>query len=295
MFASLVRRSLLLVALGLAWTVFAAAGWAEPQAGSGAGKDATNNTVAIRKALDQKITLDYSTQNFQEAIDHLRQKTKLNFVLDTYVLQMVGIGIGEIPTPVNLKIDNGKVRVALQNMLNQYHLTYVILGDSVLITTEEVGYLRQMRQRVNVEIKDQPLVEALKALANETGTNLVIDPRQADKAKSKISIQLDDVTLETAVRLLTELADLSSVRVGNVLFVTTEARADKLRKENPPNNSNQGGPYERFAVPPAAFPGGLPPIGGRVGPPGPGQPPPPLILPAPQPDLPQPAVKKELN
>jgi hypothetical protein len=37
----------------------------------------------IRKALDQNITLDFSSQSFEEAIEHLRQKSKLNIVLDT--------------------------------------------------------------------------------------------------------------------------------------------------------------------------------------------------------------------
>jgi len=198
----------------------------------------------------------------------LRQKTKLNIVVDTFVLQSMGIGFQDNPAPLLLKSNDGKVRTALQNMLNQYHLSYVILGDSVLITSEEVGYLRQMRQRVNVNVKDLTLATALEQLADETGANLLIDPRQADKAKSKITVRLDDVTLETAVRLLTELADLGSARVGNVLYVTTDARAEKLRKEA------QGAmPMSPTVYATPAFGGmpnfgggfALPPVGGRIG------------------------------
>ena len=47
---------------------------------------------------------------------------------------------------------------------------------------------------------------------------------RVQEAKGKIAIQLEDVTLDTALKLLTELADLSAVRVGSVVFVTSEAR-----------------------------------------------------------------------
>src|SRR5207244_3620994 len=109
---------------------------------------------------------------------------------------------GMDPPPTTLKSDNGKVRIALQNMLNQHNLTYVVLSDTVLITTEDLGFYRQMRQRVNVDVADKSLAEILKQLSDETGVNLVLDPRQADKAKGKIAIQLDDVTLDTALKLL---------------------------------------------------------------------------------------------
>src|SRR5205807_7892204 len=139
-------------------------------------------------------------------------------------------------------------RTALQNMLNQHNLTYVVLSDTVLITTEDLGFYRQMRQRVNVDVADKSLAEILKQLSDETGVNLVLDPRQADKAKGKIAIQLDDVTLDTALKLLTELADLSAVRVGSVVFVTSEARAEKLRKDNAPGR-NPDSPYGPTVVP----------------------------------------------
>ena len=46
-----------------------------------------------------------------------------------------------------------------------------------------------------------------------------------------MSLQLDDVPLETAVRLLAENAGLKPVRIGNVVLVTTKAHATELRNE----------------------------------------------------------------
>jgi len=259
----------------MTWAMFAGDVQAQDQ------NNKPGTAAALRKALDQKITLDFSTQNFDEAIEHLRQKTKLNFTLDTFILQQMGIGVGfpgggiiggafpqggiapGFPGAPNggnvqmvLKSDNAKIRTALQNFLSPYNLTFVILGDTVLITSEEAGYQRQMRQRVSIDVKNQPLADTLQKLADETGANLLVDPRQAEKAKAKITLQLDDVTLETAFRLLTAVADLSTVRVGNMLFLTDDARAEKLRKENQANDNG----IDRL------FPGILPPIGrGFVG------------------------------
>src|SRR5438105_4858356 len=68
-------------------------------------------------------------------------------------------------------------------------------------------------------------------LAKETATNLVIDPRMAKEAQATVSVELDEVPLESAVRLLAEMAGLKPVRLGNVLFVTSKTAAVSLRAD----------------------------------------------------------------
>ncbi len=46
-----------------------------------------------------------------------------------------------------------------------------------------------------------------------------------------MTLHLEDVPLETAVRLLSEMAGLKPVRVGNVLFVTSKDNAAELRQD----------------------------------------------------------------
>src|SRR5262245_34389916 len=126
----------------------------------------------VKKALDQTMTLDYQATNLLDAAQHLKEKTRVNFIVDVVALQNMGLliiddmgGMG----PVHLKGDrNTKIRSALQRMLNAYNLSYVILDDSVLITTEEIGLNRQMRQRVSVNYTNTPLQAALKDLARST-------------------------------------------------------------------------------------------------------------------------------
>lgn len=214
----------------------------------------------LRKSLDQKVTLDYSTQSFQDAVQHLKEKTTVNFVLDMSSLQQMGLGIDENPSPLQIKGEGVKLRHAVQRMLNPYNLTFVILDDAVLITTEEMGLARQMRQRVNVQVEQKPLADALKDLAKTTALNLVIDPRLAKEAQMPVTLQVEDATLETAVRLLAEIGGMKSVRLGNVLFVTNEARAEKIRREEMLQTPGIG-PMVDMVMPAGRFgAGNLPPI-----------------------------------
>src|SRR2546423_9425791 len=107
---------------------------------------------------------------------------------------------------VNLKLKDAKIRTALRSALNPYNLSYAIIGDTVVITTEDMAVLRQMKQRVSVDYENVQLGTALKKLAKETGTSIVVDNRSTKEAEAAITLQLDDVPLETAVRLAAEMA-----------------------------------------------------------------------------------------
>ena len=180
-----------------------------------------------------------------------------------------------VPAPgVEIKSDKAKLQTALQRLLDAHNLTYVILENSVLITCEETAAIRQPTQRISLRVSDVPLQKALKDITRTTPLNLVLDPRVVNKAQNPVSLELEGVTAETAIRLLAELGGLKAVRVDNVLFVTTEALADKMRQEQPPL-ANPHGPNVPnifgFGVAPAPV---MPP--NRIAPPAP---PPPLPLP----------------
>ncbi len=133
--------------------------------------------------------------------------------------------------PVNVKLKDVKTKTALRSILTPYQLSYAIIGDTVVISTDDMAMLKQMRQRVSLDIDKEELSAALKKLARETATNLIVDTRAAKEAKTEVTLQMEDVPLETAVRLMAEMAGLKPVRVGNVLFVTTEANAAKMRAD----------------------------------------------------------------
>src|SRR5260370_9665286 len=132
-----------------------------------------------------------------------------------------------------------KLKTALRTVAGQQGLSFGIVGDHILVSTEETVCQRQLRQHISVDLEDVQFTKALKDLAKSTATNLVLDPRQAKLADTaKVSMKLDDVPLETAVRLMSEMAGLKPARMGNGLFVTKVDRADKLKDADHATNAS---------------------------------------------------------
>ena len=181
----------------------------------------------ISKALDQPISVEFANAALQDAVAKLTDQTKLNFVLDRASMQQLGI----VPEQslVTVKLEKVSLRVGLRRLLSQYNLGYAVVGDMVLITTEDMAIHRQMRQRINIDLDRLPLDAALRDLAKRTVTNLVLDGRVTKEAQTPVTLKLEDVPLEVAVRLMANQAGLRPVRTGNVLYVTTKANAAELK------------------------------------------------------------------
>jgi hypothetical protein len=230
----------------------------------------------IKKQLDQTISLEITEQPLTLALNQIREQTKINFVIDKFTIQQMGMDPEQMP--VNVKLKDVKVRTALRSALSPYNLGYAIMGDTVLISTDDMAMHRQMRQRVSVELEKVDLAAALKQLSRETATNLMLDSRVGKEAKTEVSLQMEDVPLETAVRLVAEMAGLKPVKVGNVLFVTTKTLANEMRNDPDLNQpgvnpgvmpgmpgmpGGPGMPVPGGAFPPGGGPGG---IGVPIGP-----------------------------
>lgn len=196
-----------------------------------------------RRELERTINLDVDQQPLALAVAQVHELTKINFVLDRVTLAQSGIDPDQLT--VTLKLKDVKARSALRSLLTPYNLNFAILGDTVLVSTDEVAMLRQVRQRVSIDLEKMELSKALRQLARDTGTNLILDTRVAKDAQTPVTLQMEDVPLETAVRLMAEMVNLKPVRVGNTLFVTTKANANELRNDPDlqpapmPNNPNE--------------------------------------------------------
>ncbi len=134
--------------------------------------------------LDKNITLKIERQPLNVAVDMLHEKSQINFVLDSLTIQqMLGFTPDQPPSPVEVDLKNVKVRTALRSILSPYSLSFVCIGDTVIITTEDMAMLRQMRQRVNLDLNKVEFTAALKLLARDTATNLILDSRVEKEAK----------------------------------------------------------------------------------------------------------------
>ena len=209
---------------------------------------ADNPMTAARKALDEVGDVHYQARTLQDVITELKEKTKVPIILDNSVYQF-GLDPNQPTVSVNLK--QVKLREGLKNILAPYNLKFGLTAEGLFISTEEGVITRQLRQRVGVDCDGTAFNAAVKQLATETGANVVIDPRLGDKANKSVTLKLEDVPLETAIRLLSEVADLRAIRMSNVLFVTTPEKAEKLRPD-------ADGPTAPSPINPL-FPGGVVP------------------------------------
>jgi hypothetical protein len=76
------------------------------------------------------------------------------------------------------------------------------------------------------------LEDVLQDLAYQTGASVAIDPRAGEKARAAITATFrNDTTLEAALRMVAEMAELKLVVLPGGLFVTTPEHADKVLKE----------------------------------------------------------------
>jgi hypothetical protein len=89
-----------------------------------------------------------------------------------------------------------------------------------------------LNQTFHVDFKDRPLALALEELSDLTGVSIVIDARAKQKAQSPATARFhDDVALQDAVRMLTEMAELKIVYLVTGIYITTPEHANVMQKE----------------------------------------------------------------
>jgi len=174
----------------------------------------------VRQALNAPVNFKAEKQSLTAAIEMLKEKGKVNLVLDTVSMQQLGWLPDHPPTPVDVDLKDVKLKTALRTVLEPYGLSFAVVGDTVVVATEQMAARRQLQQRVSLTLDKVELAQAFKQLRADTGVSLVLDSRVEEEAKNAVSLELEDVTLETAVRLLSEMAGLKPVRIDDVLFVT---------------------------------------------------------------------------
>jgi hypothetical protein len=88
------------------------------------------------------------------------------------------------------------------------------------------------RRKVIALFQQRPLAEAVQELADATGASINIDQRVGDRAETLVTATFaNDVSLETALRQLATMADLTLVRLGGAFFVTSPANAEAILME----------------------------------------------------------------
>jgi hypothetical protein len=206
---------------------------------------------------DPKLTLP-------EALDALTKQFDVPFEINERAFAFENLKLEELlktevaqPTPMPA-MKNVRLATVLRKLLNKVNVgsgaTWMVCDDRIEITTRtfqsaEVwgAYNGPRLPLVNAALDKVPFEEAARDLAEQAEFNVLVDNRAAEKAKTPISARLRNTPLDTAVRLLADMADLRSVHLDNVLYVTTkenaaalEARIDKEKGIMPGETDDQG-------------------------------------------------------
>ncbi len=193
----------------------------------------------IHEALGKKVDIHYAGQSLYEVLWHVSKKTGVPISVDQNSVGVVGMPGGWPQQPgvpgginsVTLKIDNAPLGSGLSQFLQKYQLAPLVHGNRLVILHKHQALYEQMREPINLDITKVELAKALNDLAKKTGINIVLDG--GENAQSMITLKLNGVALETAVRLIAYQGSLKSVRVDNVLVVGDAKKIALLPAENP--------------------------------------------------------------
>ncbi len=192
--------------------------------------DPVTPSDTVRVALNEVADVSIDGKSLSEFADYLNGRLKVVVELDWPAL--VPMGLDPNASIVTVSARQTKYRDTIKNALSPLKLRAGIVAGKLIISTEKRLLQLQMGQLVSVDNQPRTLETIINRLAGETGANIVLDPRLSTKQlETQVRLSLDDVPLETAVRLLTEVAGLGTVRMNNVLFITLQDRAEKLRAD----------------------------------------------------------------
>jgi hypothetical protein len=183
----------------------------------------------------------------QEGLDHLAEVHQFNWRINENAfraldLKDVASFLIADPKPVR-PMRCVRLETILREMLAHVspEADLVIRGDHIEITTRSALRREFYPNRRSTEplppllvlsYKETPLSKALDELPDLGEWSVVLDQDAVkEAAKKPISATLTNVPLDTAVRVMADLAGLKAVTVERVVYVTTREKADSLRRE----------------------------------------------------------------
>jgi RNA polymerase sigma factor (sigma-70 family) len=228
------------------------------------GNPAPNNVPPARRDLGDILRTDIeyggledARATLSDALDQLSKRYNLNFDINDKAFEKgrpkdaEDVARATIADPKPIPPMRTILSTVLRKILRRVQVdsgaTYLIRHDYIEITTEaavraELGIPanRPLLTLVWDTLQGVSIAEALRQLADKTSYNIVVDPRTAEKLRTSTGIaELNNVPVDTAVRLLANMAGLSVVQLDNVLYVTTAENATNLREEQEKINAEK--------------------------------------------------------
>lgn len=231
------------------------------EAAAPASKQETRDSPVLPDKL--KSTIDYpgiedARATLSDAIDMLSKRFNLTFDLNEKSFEMENLkDVARTPVadPTPLPPMRATLATVLRKILGRVPLigpsggsgaTFIVRRDHIEITTElfvraELGMPehRPLLPLVWETLDNTQIDVALGQLARQSGYNIVVDPRVAEKLQTPATAEFNNVPVDTAVRLLANMVGMNVVRLDNVLYVTTPDNAKHLREEQSQINAEK--------------------------------------------------------
>jgi len=229
----------------------------------------------------------------QEALELLSSQLQLPIIIDTKAFEEIQIQkVEDWPVRLP-KMKEMRVRTVLSMLLKQikgdnWTGTFMVRDDHLEVTTNyhalseilggelgrlfqdgvglppldaqgnpvkqgSTGHPRAILAIVHADFENRPLYEAVKELGDIARLNVIIDPRVAEKAKAPVTATLNNVLIDTAMKVVLDMGGLKVVRLDNVFYVTTPENARAIESEPRPKGLDIPGVRWEGPAPPPPF------------------------------------------
>jgi hypothetical protein len=96
------------------------------------GPQMTKQEVALLKALNSTMSIDYNNEKFKAVLNHLQDKTGINLIMDENSVRELNLDYDD---PVNFKVQKATVRTIIKKILGDKGLTYIIKEGHLQVMT----------------------------------------------------------------------------------------------------------------------------------------------------------------
>jgi len=187
-----------------------------------------------REKLDQPIVIEFEAGTpLREALAHLSERYGLPMIVDEEAFKADSNHPDINNVPIKLpRLNNARLRTALRTMLLQVDGDFYTRDDVLMIVPRvRIASGVVLRQPVDVAFERRLLSDALKELSDMTGVSVVLDAQKQQDATLQVTADFRNVPLESAVRVLADMASMKSITLENMIYVTDPGNAENMKKE----------------------------------------------------------------
>jgi hypothetical protein len=192
--------------------------------------------VPTRDVLRQKVMLEAIEANtpLKEALAFAGEKFGLTILIDTTAFKTDQQIAEPENQPVKLeKLGEVRLEVWLDRLLDNVQADFFVQPDGIISVVPRATVVKHMlAQKVSVRYEKKPVNEALRQLGDTMGLSIIVDEKRAgERAKTPVTADLRNVSLEAAILILADLAELKPVTIDRAVYVTTLDNAKALNGE----------------------------------------------------------------